>query len=191
MISDPQTILDEARRGDSIALGAILEHFRPYIRTISEALCEGKLLGKLDDSDLVQESLLIAHRGFQEFQGASIPQLARWLRRIVIRCFGHELRKFRGTRKRDASREKSIDRLEDIPNSSQTSPSELAIREEQSAMIVEALAELSEEMQTVLLGRHVDDLSYAEIARGLGRTESAVRVLYTRALHRLRELCTN
>ena len=43
-------------------------------------------------------------------------------------------------------------------------------------------------MQQVLLGRHLDGLSHAELARVLGRSESAVRMLYLRALRRLREL---
>ena len=53
--------------------------------------------------------------------------------------------------------------------------------------MAEAIAELSEEMQAVLLGRHLHFRSYAELAVELGRSEGAVRVLYTRALRRLRE----
>jgi RNA polymerase sigma-70 factor (ECF subfamily) len=55
--------------------------------------------------------------------------------------------------------------------------------------MAEALARLPDDMQQVLLGRHMDGLSYAELAGRLGRTEAAVRVLYTRALRRLRDEC--
>lgn len=44
-------------------------------------------------------------------------------------------------------------------------------------------------MQQVLLGRHVDQASYADLAERLGCSEGAVRVLYTRAVRRLREEC--
>jgi DNA-directed RNA polymerase specialized sigma24 family protein len=39
----------------------------------------------------------------------------------------------------------------------------------------------------VLLGRHMDGLAYGQLAERFGRSEGAVRVLYTRALRRLRE----
>jgi RNA polymerase sigma-70 factor (ECF subfamily) len=54
--------------------------------------------------------------------------------------------------------------------------------------MADALSRLPEDMQQVLLGRHVDGRSHAEIAAALGRTEGAVRMLYLRALRRLREL---
>jgi RNA polymerase sigma-70 factor (ECF subfamily) len=50
------------------------------------------------------------------------------------------------------------------------------------------IAGLPDDMQQVLLGRHLDGLSYAVLAERLGRSEGAVRVLYTRALRRVREL---
>ena len=53
--------------------------------------------------------------------------------------------------------------------------------------MAEAVARLPEDMQAVILGRHVDDAPYAELAARLGRSEGAVRVLYTRALRRLRD----
>jgi DNA-directed RNA polymerase specialized sigma24 family protein len=42
-------------------------------------------------------------------------------------------------------------------------------------------------MQQVLLLRLMDDLPYALVAERLGRTEGAVRILFTRAVRRLRE----
>jgi RNA polymerase sigma-70 factor (ECF subfamily) len=55
--------------------------------------------------------------------------------------------------------------------------------------MAEALSRLPEDMQQVLLGRHLDGASYGVLAERLGRSEGAVRVLYTRALRRLREEC--
>jgi RNA polymerase sigma-70 factor (ECF subfamily) len=71
----------------------------------------------------------------------------------------------------------------------EVTPAEQAIRSEQAARMAAALARLPEDMQQVLLGRHMDDLPYTILAEHLGRSEAAVRVLYTRALRRLREEC--
>jgi RNA polymerase sigma-70 factor (ECF subfamily) len=61
------------------------------------------------------------------------------------------------------------------------------MQQEQAARLTAALARLPDDMQQVLLYRHVDGLSYADLAALLGRSEGAVRVLYTRALRRLRK----
>jgi DNA-directed RNA polymerase specialized sigma24 family protein len=42
-------------------------------------------------------------------------------------------------------------------------------------------------MQQVILGRFVEDQPHAVLAERLGRSEAAVRMLYLRALRRLRE----
>ncbi len=52
-----------------------------------------------------------------------------------------------------------------------------------------ALAQLPEEVQQVVVYRLVDDLSHDEIARRLGRSSAAVRMLYLRAIRRLRATC--
>jgi RNA polymerase sigma-70 factor (ECF subfamily) len=80
-----------------------------------------------------------------------------------------------------------IDDLAELPDSG-SSPSAVASRHEEAARMAEALAQLPEEMQQVLLARHVDDLPHVAIANQLGRTEGATRMLYLRALRRLREL---
>jgi RNA polymerase sigma-70 factor, ECF subfamily len=148
----------------------------------------GRLRARLDESDLVQEALLEAHREFPRFRGSTPAALTAWLRRVVLGTVRHALRAHLGTARRDVAREEPLGNGEG-PAGGGASPAEEAIRAEQSVRMAEALARLPEEMQQVLLGRHLDDLPYAELAGRLGRSEGAVRVLYTRALRRLREEC--
>src|SRR5262249_40229590 len=101
---------------------------------------------------------------------------------------GHTLRSHLNAGKRDAGREEGLDHLSDQV-AVESTPSQRAERHEQTARIAEAISRLPEDMQQVLLGRHADELSYAALAERLGRSEGAVRVLYTRALRRLREKC--
>ena len=133
----------------------------------------------------MQDALLEAHRSFGTFRGTTVAELVVWLRQIAVRSAGHTLRGHRETAKRDLAREQPV---QDLAVASDNSPSAVAIRHEQAARMAEALGRLPGDMQQVLLGRHMDGLSHAEIAQRLGRSEGAVRVLYTRALRRLREL---
>jgi RNA polymerase sigma-70 factor, ECF subfamily len=184
-----QTALERARQGDTQALGALLDGYRPYVRCLVRALGGDRLRARLDESDLIQDALLEAHRDFGRFRGGTVAELTAWLRQIVLRTAGHSLRRHLGTGKRDLARERPADGLAERTADPGSSPSAVAVRHEQAARMAEALARLPDDMQQVLLGRHMDGLSYAELAGRLGRTEAAVRVLYTRALRRLREAC--
>jgi RNA polymerase sigma-70 factor (ECF subfamily) len=182
-----QAALERARQGDAQALGQLLESFRAYLRALSQALRAGRPSAWIDDSDLIQDALLEAHRSFPSFRGTTVAEFVVWVRRITLRTAARSLRRSSPGGKPDAG-EARAENLLDLIADSGSSPSALAIRQEQATRITEALARLPDVMQQVLLARHVDGLPHAVIAERLGRTEAAVRVLYVRALYRLREL---
>jgi RNA polymerase sigma-70 factor (ECF subfamily) len=177
--------LGRARQGDAEALGRLLESYRPYLRLLVQGACGGRLRARLDDSDLVQSALLEASRDIARFRGTTPAELTAWLRQIALRTVSHALREHLGTDGRDAGRERPLgEAIDPAPT-----PAEEATRADLAARLAAALARLPADMQAVLLGRHQEGLPYAELAGRLGRSEGAVRVLYTRALRRLREEC--
>jgi RNA polymerase sigma-70 factor (ECF subfamily) len=184
---EQQAALERARRGDAEARGQLLESFRPYLRFMARTLRDGRLQGRLDDSDLIQDALLDAVRNFDSFRGGCVAELASWLRQIVLGAAHRAVRAHAGTGKRDLAREAPADSLANCVADPGSSPSAQAIRHEQAAQMARTIADLPDDMQQVLLGRHLDGLSYAILAERLGRSEGAVRVLYTRALRRVRE----
>jgi RNA polymerase sigma-70 factor (ECF subfamily) len=186
---EQQTALDRARAGDREALGRLLDSYRPYVRLLVRSLRRGRVPGRLDDSDLIQDALLAVHRSFDGFHGGTVAEFTAWLRAVVLRAAGHTLRGHLAAGKRDAGREETGDVLAGQLVAPGSSPSQQAVRHELAARIAEALARLPEDMQTVLLGRHMDGLSHAALAERLSRSVGAVRVLYTRALRCLREEC--
>src|SRR5262249_36197066 len=52
-----------------------------------------RLCGKLDASDVVQQTLLQAYRGLRQFRGETDADLAAWLRRFLTNCLTDALRK--------------------------------------------------------------------------------------------------
>ena len=184
-----QELLDRARRGDNGALGELLDGYRPYLAVIARARGAARVQSKAGESDLIQDALLEAHRGFSTFRGSSIEELSGWLRQIVVRTTGHVLRDHLDAAKRDAGREQTTAGMSSVIAANTSTPSGKAMKHEAAAQMANAVSRLPEDMQAVILGRHMDDLSYAELAQRLGRSEGAVRVLYTRALRRLREEC--
>jgi RNA polymerase sigma-70 factor (ECF subfamily) len=62
-----------------------LERFRSYLRLLAEIQFDLRLRGKLDPSDIVQQTLLQAHQAEDQFRGTTAPERATWLRQILAR----------------------------------------------------------------------------------------------------------
>lgn len=192
-------LLDAARAGDAAALGELLAGFQPWLHLLARLEVDNRFQGKFDPSDLVQHTQLEACRSIAQFRGQSEAELAEWLRQILAHVLAHEVRRFEGTQKRDMGREVSID--EELAASSQrlgtiladpgTSPSQQAIRHEEEIRLAQVLAKLPDDYREVLILRHLEGLSHQAIAERLQRGAGAVRMLWVRALARLRsELST-
>src|SRR5262249_6987031 len=86
-MADPisTTLFLRFRQGDQKALGALLDHLRPYAWVIIRSM-RGEDCGPgADESDLIQEAFLQATNSANTFEGVSVGELVRWLRTIVVR----------------------------------------------------------------------------------------------------------
>jgi RNA polymerase sigma-70 factor (ECF subfamily) len=63
--------------------GPTLERFRAYLHLLARLQMDPRLQGKLDPSDLVQQTLLQALQALDKFRGRSDAELAVWLRQIL------------------------------------------------------------------------------------------------------------
>src|SRR5262245_3015501 len=85
-----------------------LECFREYLRVLARLHVDPRLRGKLDPSDLVQETLLRAHARRDQFRGATDGELAAWLRQALANQLADALRRY--TRpQRDVGLERSLE----------------------------------------------------------------------------------
>ena len=186
--------LNAARTGDVQAQGELLGRYRSWLLVLAEGQLGRRLPGKCDASDLVQQTLLAACRDLPKFRGATEPELRAWLRQVLAHEFGHELRRYFGTRQRDINREVSIEqgldqssqRLKEWLVSSDSSPSRQASHREDELKLAEALARLPAHYRTVIVLRNLEGLPHADVAERMGRSDGDVRMLWVRALAQLR-----
>jgi RNA polymerase sigma-70 factor (ECF subfamily) len=191
---DPEELLRLARAGDSTALGRLLELYRNYLGLLARYQVGKRLQSKVDDSDLIQETFLEAHRDFGQFRGSTEAELISWLRRILATNIANLVQHYQGTRRRDVRLERELivglDQsscaLERSLIAKQSSPTEHAARRDQAVLLADALAELPEDYRQVLVLRHLEELSFADVAERMGRTVFSVKNLWARALARLR-----
>jgi RNA polymerase sigma-70 factor (ECF subfamily) len=188
-----EQLMSSARQGDPVALDRLLGLYRNYLQLLAQAQCGDRLARRLSPSDAVQETLLRAVKNFSRFRGETEVELVTWLRRILARFLSDQSRRARA-RKRDVGRElscelffdRSSNQLAQLAATNQASPSELVSQREQGVLLADALAKLPPDYRDVIVLRHLERAGFAEIAERLGRSSAAVRMLWARALERLR-----
>jgi RNA polymerase sigma-70 factor (ECF subfamily) len=153
------------------------------------------LRAKVDASDVIQETLWKAYRGFPEFRGTTEGELLAWLRRVLARTIADHVRRYAKTARRDVAREESIEDALDRSSEAlralaadQTSPSAAAARREDGVALADALATLRPEHREVILLRNLEGLDWPQVAERMGRTPDAARMLWGRALASMRPL---
>jgi RNA polymerase sigma-70 factor (ECF subfamily) len=189
-------LLQEARAGDPATLGRLLDVYRRYLALLARVQIGQRLQGKIDASDLVQETYLEAHRNFGRFRGTSEGQFVCWLRQILAAKLADLLRHYLGTQGRDVRLEREIEDALDRSSilldrglvAPQSSPSHQAARREQAVLLADALAELPDDYRDVITLRNLEGLTFPEVARRMGKSLDSVEKLWMRGLARLRQL---
>jgi RNA polymerase sigma-70 factor (ECF subfamily) len=170
-----------------------LERFRDYLLLLARQQLGRQAAGKLEPSDIVQQTLLDAHRKREQFRGTTDAERAAWLRQMLAFNLADALRAL-GRGKRDIARERSLEqeleqssiRLGSWLAAEQPSPSTEAVRHEEAVRVAVALSQLPEANRAAILLRYNEGLSLDEISARLGRTPAAVAGLLKRGLQQLR-----
>jgi RNA polymerase sigma-70 factor (ECF subfamily) len=171
-----------------------LEEFRSYLLLLARLGLDGRYQAKLDASDVVQQTLLEAHRDKGQFRGQTTAQRAAWLRQILARNLANMQRDL-GRAKRDAARERSLEaalekssrNLASLLAAGESSPSQQAQQSERAIELAAALLKLPIAQREAVLLRHWYGRPLADIARELCCTHSAVAGLLYRGLKTLRQ----
>jgi RNA polymerase sigma-70 factor (ECF subfamily) len=192
-------LLAHARQANGDGLGALLELYRDYLGVLARARLGARLRGVVNPSDLVQQTFLEACRDFGQFAGTSTAQWRAWLRGILAHNLAAVAERHLRARKRDVRRQVPLEPRAAAAGDStagpgvalaspDSSPSAQAQHHEATAVLADQLARLPAPDREVLRLRNLEGLAFEEVARRMGRTPGAVRVLWVRALDRLRLL---
>lgn len=170
----------QMRRGDLWAV--ILNKMGPALRSRIEA------------DDILQEVASTAVTSLKELDFSGRGPFG-WLCEITQRKIIDAERRF-SSQKRGAHKEVGI---HGSPDQSQigianlliagiTSPSRAFSRNQKEFVLLDALDKMPDEQRRVLQMRYRDGLAPRDIAKQIGKTDGATRVLLTRALQKLKEM---
>lgn len=174
----PQRTLDshiqQARQGNAAAVSALYREFSPAIyRYIAY-----RVPTEADAEDLTAEVFLKMVEALPAYQSTGAPFEA-WLYRIASARVADFHRRVN---------RRNVAALSDhLADDAPTPEAQFQQRGEYEALRA-ALAQLTDEQQSILLLRFVENKSHREVAQILGKTESAVKTAQYRALTRLTEI---
>jgi RNA polymerase sigma-70 factor (ECF subfamily) len=181
--------LTAARAGAPEALGWLLDCCRQYLLSVANDELDPQLRTKAGASDLVQETFLEAQRIFDRFHGGSLEELRSWLRAILHNKLATFTRRYRDAAKRRIGQEVELTGLTapQEPTDTVPTPSSMMMRGEKATALTAALARLPDHYRQVIIWRQLEDQSFEAMAGRLGRSEAAVRKLWSRALQQLQQ----
>jgi RNA polymerase sigma-70 factor (ECF subfamily) len=198
MDTDTELLLILAKAGYGRALVRLLDRYRNSLAEQARVSVGRRLRVKLDVEDVLQEVSLEACRDISQFRGNTEGEFLCWLRRILDTILSNQVRHYFGTARRNLQMERRLADAEDSaggvqcePVAPDTSPSQRVVKEEGASRLAEALERLPAAYRQVVVLRHLEGLTFPEVARRLDRTEDGVKNIWVRALRRLRGLLGN
>lgn len=181
MKESEEKLVKKAQKGETEAFGQLYDnHIEPIYRFVYL-----KVGQKADAEDIAQQVFINAWQNINHYEPRGFP-FSSWLYKIAHNTVIDYYR----TRKNYSD----ID-IETIAETSLDAPiSRMADQIDQQLDLIEikrAIKMLPAEYQTVVIMKFVEDLPNKEIAKILGKTEGALRVVQHRALKQLKKQLSN
>jgi RNA polymerase sigma-70 factor (ECF subfamily) len=171
---DERTLVERAVKRDREAFGAL------YNRHVSRVYRHVYYMvgNPAEAEDLTAQAFLQAWKAIERYQIRGAPFVS-WLMRIAHNLGVSHLR----SKKPSAELPETL-----IDRSREGNPAEVLQRQADSERVREAILKLRDEHRRVIILRFVEDLEYKEVARIVGKSVPAVRVIQHRALNALRKV---
>ena len=185
-----QHLVALAKGGDESALNQLCKVYGPRVRWMIRLRMGKELRSKLESMDLVQDTLINALSGLEDFTYKSEGDFVRWLSKISENELRRNLKRLRAD-KRDIRKEVRLDNNDPTTVSAfvrthepidAATPSVIMSRKEDLDKLEKAMDELKPEYREAIIITKIEGLSYKEISKRLGKSNDAVRKLVSRAI---------
>jgi RNA polymerase sigma-70 factor (ECF subfamily) len=174
-------LLVRARDGSSEALNEVYGRIAGRLLILIRMRLGPELRAQVESRDVLQSTLLKSFERIEQFQGSHGVSLMAWLTRIADNEI-RDLVEHHRRQRRDVRRNVPLgDAGKDLALNVRSMSSQLVLAE-QTLRLESALESLSESYRQVIVLRKLEELRWSEIARRLGKSEDACRMLLARAM---------
>jgi RNA polymerase sigma-70 factor (ECF subfamily) len=193
-----QELLDQARDGESEAADRLFDRHRDALRRMVQMRLDKRIRQRVDASDIVQDVFIEANRRLTSYLENPVMPFHLWLRHMARDRIIDAHRRHRVSAKRSVDREQAMVAIGGMDRSTmelaahlvdnEATPAAAAAMHELQARFEDAIGQLNEQDQEIVLMRHFEHLTNQEAAIALELTEPAASMRYLRAMRRLREM---
>jgi RNA polymerase sigma-70 factor (ECF subfamily) len=194
-----QELVALAKDGDKTALNHLYKVYAERVRWMVRFRMSKELRSKLESMDVVQDILIRALGGLDNFTYTNEGDFVRWLSKIAENELRGSLKKLHAD-KRDIRREIRygahgsangngiagvLDPIE------ATTPSAILSKKEDLNKLERAIDQLKPEYRKIIILAKIEGLSYKDIGERLGKSADAVGMLLSRAMVALTSVFEN
>jgi RNA polymerase sigma-70 factor (ECF subfamily) len=166
-----------------------LEAFRDYLRILSLKWIAIDLRDQIDPSDLVQETMVRAHRDRHALRSQSTAEKAAWLREALANLLTDRFRELnKPTEFSHTDLDRSSVNMEQLCAMTKTNASSLVEREERAVVAARLLSRLPPDQAEAVVLKHCEGWPVEAIGRHMNRSPEAIGGLLKRGLRELRKL---
>ena len=187
---DTTQLLARVAEGDSSATELLLDRHRERLAAMVRLRMDDRLTARFDPSDVIQDSLVEAHRKLSHYVKSQPLPFYLWLRGIAWQRLIQLHRQHLYAQRRSVAREERVQFISDRSEAilaerltqSTTHTSGNVIRMEVQNRVRAAIQKLPDMNREIIVLRHLEELSFKEITDVLGLSEAAIYSRYRRAI---------
>ncbi|MCA9216793.1 MAG: sigma-70 family RNA polymerase sigma factor [Planctomycetales bacterium] len=188
---DTSGLLDKIAAGDSDALECLLRNHRPFLKRVIQMRMEPALRARVDVSDVVQETQILITKGIDYFIKHRPTAFRIWIRRKGLDQLIDQRRRHIGAEMRSVLKEENLSDVSSLAIARKmlsNTPSKILGQIEFRERVHGLIEQLGEKHREMLVLRHAEELSNAEVADLLELDPNTARQRYGRALRQLAQL---
>ena len=195
---ETQNLLAEVRDGDAEAVNSLIDRHRDAVHRLVRMRIDQAIAARVDASDVVQDVMLEASQRLGDYLQDPVMPFHLWLRQLAKDRLIDMHRRHRAAKKRSVDREQAVTSLAHDDQSAadlakllqdaELTPAAATVRREMEQRFLEAVNQLSDSDREIIMMRHFEHLSSAEVAQALKMTTAAAGMRYLRALRKLTDV---
>ena len=188
-----QDMLAQARSNPGL-VGELVQLYRPYLTLAARQRIDPRIVRRVCEADLVQQTMAEAALGFHTFRGDTEAEFSAWIQLIFSHVLKRAVRVHVLARKRSVDRERPLYYHDDSASlhwfdfaAYDSTPSKLLVRGEKALRLAQLIESLPGKQGVAIRLRFFDGMKVRQIGEAMELSPTAVAGLLKRGLRILRD----